>query len=792
MGSNLPVLRRRRAGIGDLYKVEGLKPELVADFDGEYYRTNDERTTFSSAITHAATSNATMVDSDGLLKWRPHNLLKYSEDITAGGWTVFEASLSAGSFGGQLIVENTALAISHVAQQVVSFVSGAEYTFTVKVKRATGTRNFRLNAANTATFALDVYFNLSDGSIIAETLGSGSVSGPDADGFYTLTATGTAGASASTNLRLSLTEGGDPTYDGDGVSSAEIKQPHLYRSDLGGMVNNPDTGDSYVPTTSTAVYLPRRGHHVWNGSAWVNEGLLHESEARTNLVPENMLFEATGWVQDPGTTSNGLTGTKVGSGFEDGEPYIDVRVTGTATNTFGSELFNKTGPTRTAASTGEIFTGSVKGRFIDTTAVPGTCRVICTTVGETAPFAFVDQENSPTTMGGDAGRILPTDTTDKSIYSTHTVAGAVDQIRWAIVPEVTNGNTYDFTVRLKLAQFEEGSTPSSFIPTYGAPSGAHRAAETLTVPAANLPWPTPQVIGTLIDEDFSSYADQTAAETAGYVFTGCTLDAANDQVDFAVAAQNFRIDGVETFVEGSVYEVTFTTSGGTVGEVYFQDNFTDFQYTSDSTNGTFTFVFVKRSGTNVRFGSATFDGSIDSYTVREIDPLAVSIQMQGRVTYADTDSSIEAWMVQWQTDGSNKIAHFLNTSSAATGRLSVQQAESGVFDTVSPATGSPLELSPGILVPFNFAGRHGSTFINGAVDGTAPTADITPVALPDLSSADLNLGSNYNGTIRTFRVWAADLGDTGIEDATLPSLEPSLSLLFDGSEGSFTVDDWSE
>ena len=52
------------------------------------------------------------------------------------------------------------------------------------------------------------------------------------------------------------------------------------------MVNNSaqSTGfETYVPTTSSAVYAPRVGHHVYNGSAWVNEGILHESEARTNL-----------------------------------------------------------------------------------------------------------------------------------------------------------------------------------------------------------------------------------------------------------------------------------------------------------------------------------------------------------------------------------------------------------------------------------------------------------------------------------------------------------------------------
>jgi hypothetical protein len=40
--------------------------------------------------------------------------------------------------------------------------------------------------------------------------------------------------------------------------------------------------DGILQTAATNV--PRVGHHVWNGTAWVNEGLLHESEARTNLV----------------------------------------------------------------------------------------------------------------------------------------------------------------------------------------------------------------------------------------------------------------------------------------------------------------------------------------------------------------------------------------------------------------------------------------------------------------------------------------------------------------------------
>jgi hypothetical protein len=83
------------------------------------------------------------------------------------------------------------------------------------------------------------------------------------------------------------------------------------------------------------------------------------------------------------------------------------------------------------------------------------------------------------------------------------------------------------------------------------------------------------------------------------------------------------------------------------------------------------------------------------------------------------------------------------------------------------------------------------TFLNGAVDGVALTANTTPTNLPDLSATDLELAYDYMGTVERFRVWGLDLGDGGIELASAPSLEPSLSLTFDSSESSFVVDDWS-
>ena len=145
---------------------------------------------------------------------------------------------------------------------------------------------------------------------------------------------------------------------------------------------------------------------------------------------------------------------------------------------------------------------------------------------------------------------------------------------------------------------------------------------------------------------------------------------------------------------------------------------------------------------------------VDNISVREIDPLAVSIQMQGRQT---GDSYT---MTRWYDDASNYI-----TQESGTNDYTFEQAEGGTVDSVTGGS-----FTSGILQPYNIASRHGSTFINGAVSGTALTENTTPTALPDLSSTDLDLALTYNGTIKMVRIWADDLDDSGIAlaSATAP------------------------
>ena len=157
------------------------------------------------------------------------------------------------------------------------------------------------------------------------------------------------------------------------------------------------------------------------------------------------------------------------------------------------------------------------------------------------------------------------------------------------------------------------------------------------------------------------------------------------------------------------------------------------------------------------------NASIDNISVREIDPLSVCIQMEGDMTYADDGAGSTVKFLRWEQDSNNLVDAYLRTDGTATGGFIFRQKDGGVSDVAESST---TLYSPGINQAFNIASRHGSTFINGAVDGTALTADTTPVALPDLENADLDLAYDYMGTIKQFRIWAVDIGDTGIAEAS--------------------------
>ena len=589
------------------YTVLTFEPKLVFDFQTDTYKTGGAATTFSPAITHAASTNATMVDSDGLLKWRPHNNITKSNTFST--WTKNFSAIVDNAAVGPNGVANTASVVtfpnitsnlynlSTVAVSVGNKVTLAAWVRSDTITSLTFAINGRTNGDNNA---VEAETNLAVTSTWTLVSFEATVLGNDTGLFFVI---------GKVNAASPASQIGD----------FEIYGAHMFRSDLGGMVNNPDapTGfESYVPTTTAEAYAPRRGHHSYNGSSWVNEGILHESEARTNLIENSNDLTNVEWrktsvsnTANAGVSPDGTSNAnKVVNDTASGVHYIYVKedlhtVSGNYTFSFY------------VASAGYGFVTVCAG----TNAVDYYAVVIDLSDGtKTATYEDGTQTGKTCTVedvGGSYYRVSISGAGER-----YYIVGGVDTGTYT--PDAFGFKTFsgDGTSGILVygGQVEAGLTPSSYIPTAGAT--ATRAADLLTVPAASLPY--------------------------------------------------------------------------------------------DNTN--------------------------------------MSIQMDGKMT-GDTLTP-----VRWLLDANNSI--LLETGS---NNFSFTQEAVGTVDTVTGGS-----FTSGTNVPFNLATRNGSTFINGAISGTALTANTTPTALPNLSSTDLNLGYGFMGTIGQFRMWSEDLTDVGIAEAS--------------------------
>ena len=582
-------------------------PKLAFKFKTNTYTTGGANTTFSSAMTHTAASNATMVDSDGLLKWRPHNNISKSNSFDT--WNKTSTTVVANNAVGPNGIANTADTVNFTTTtsniynlSTVAVTQGEKITFAAWVRSDTITSlticlNGRTQTPNNTPFA-----------------------NRDVTPTWTLV-TYEASVQASDTGLFFVFGHMQPNNVNTQIGALEMYGAHMYRSDLGGMVNNSDTGDSFVPTTTAAVYGPRVGHHIYNGTAWVNEGILHESEARTNLVTNSGNVSAAGW-------AGGLKPSSVVSGSPFGT-YQEISPVSTSSNMGGAQRYQ----IGKAIASGSTYVGWA---LVKSSAGSGWFDVNMYDTSKGNEKAWFDLQNG--VVGTKEALIIDHGMVDYGdgwwlCWASAAAASGSGGVSY----EVPNGdglgtcNVGD-VILIAGTQFELGSTPSSYISTAGAT--VTRAADLLTVPTANLPY--------------------------------------------------------------------------------------------DSTN--------------------------------------VSIQIDGKMTYADTSNINEVQLYFWTLNGSNYIITRLGTTGFRTGQPSfLQRQTTSGNDFVNGHTST---YSPAVNVPFNFASRHGDTFINGSVDGTLLIANTTPTILPDLSATNLRLGFNFMGTIGQFRMWDVDLEDSGIVEVS--------------------------
>jgi hypothetical protein len=755
--------------------VNGQYPKLLFNFEDNYYLTNGSSKSLNDAFTFTRNGNATMVDSDGLIKWAPHNLLTYSEQFDNAAWVKTNATVENnvivapdGATTADKIIASATSSVEHSTQQTIAIVSNQE-TFSVYVKA--GEYDYVMLRTNIGGSwdAGGVIFNLASGTVGSTGTGIDFAQIQSVgEGWYLCSITYDDRQRNLVQIHPMPSDGGvvgsEILYTGDGASGIYIWGAHLYRSDLGGMVNNPDRGDSYVPTTSLAVYLPRRGHHKYNGDQWVNKGILVESEPRTNLWlysndPTQSAWSFSNEVTRPTSASTtGLDGETSGYALIPttalSSHYVAQQFSLTSGNSYTFSFYLKQNGYRyIQIVVGGAYSADDYANFDLQDGVVGN-------TSATATATIKDEGNG----WFRCSCTFPADAT------------ATGSSGIGFIQSLTDGRVPTFAadgvsgVYVHQAQLELGSTPSSLIPTNG--SSVTRAAETVTVPYANLPWPEPTYIGDELVTNGTFDTDSDWTLGTGWSISGGVATAVSSSVNINQNISNQQ--GKILLIEFDVIMTGGTYLRAEIGST-FGANITS--------SGRYSTILIPSttSGLLYIYGN-NFSGSIDNISVREINPLSVSIAMAGEINYAD-EGGYDVKIFSWQKDLDNRIVADIYNAGALTGQVQFTQEIAGVADQ---SIGAGSDYAPDINVPFNIASRNGSTFINGAVDGVALTANTTPTALPDLSATNLTIATDYMGTVSEFRIWDRDIGDTGIAEATKPSTEPSLSLTFDGQPSSFT------
>jgi len=478
------------------YAANSVTPELVADFANTtpFFGYDSAASDFETMFTTGTTGISTMTDSAGNLVWNAHNLIKYSEDFTNAAWGKINTGTLALDATGPDGVASSAVTLVdsnaggtntvRINSGSVSVSASKTYTFSIYAKAdqlnwvILDTRDF------TTPENVRTWFNLSAGTV--GTVGTGNAATIEAvgSGWYLCSITFTTDATDTVGqfyVRVAEADN-DSTVALDGTSSILIYGAHFYRSDLGGMVNNPNAAagfEKYVPTTSgAAVYLPRR--EAYYGPTPTKGGMRHESEAATNLLTESQDFTDAAWnktstatlaidATGPDGETSAVTLVDSGAGGANVVYVAEESVTVATSTAYTFSIYCKAD---------QLTWCYLQARLFTTPATGGVYFNLSTGAVGTESTGFVGTIED---VGGGWYRCAITFTTD---------AADTTGVLRVFPADSDSDNNVDLdgtsSILVYGAQFEVGSVPSSYIPTAGATQT--RALETLEIAGANTPF----------------------------------------------------------------------------------------------------------------------------------------------------------------------------------------------------------------------------------------------------------------------------------------------------------------
>lgn len=498
------------AASGDSYAANSISPELVADFATEYFRKAGSTSTYADIFTHSRSGNATMVDSDGYLKWAPHNLNSNSATLGVQG----AATLTTGQsdpWGGTRATQITAGDGSFEGAAFGGITPSGDAVFRIWAKAGTASwvaiRPFSKLTAH-------VYFNLSTGVKGTQQADAASASITAAgNGYYLLEVTLTkANVSAATSYIYvaNADNSGLACNTGEYVYAVG---PHSRENSLGGTVSVPSdlrvdsSASSYLETTGSARYLARRNHHVWNGSSWVNEGALIETSSRTNIALRSIDY--TTW------NDTGLDITNAFATGPDGNSSLaKLAITNTTSTTHSLYTAATVSMTSAATYTHSVWLKNGNQRYVilqsfrsanNWSSIVVDLQTGSVTQTSTGASSGTISGYGVIDCGGGLYRVwLASAESGTAGYpATLVLASTGTPTLDTNGQEVFSGTAGNYILAGQ-PQLELGSTPSSYMPTSGATFT--RAADSLSAAYANIP-----TISAVAMEGRVTYADLGSA-----------------------------------------------------------------------------------------------------------------------------------------------------------------------------------------------------------------------------------------------------------------------------------------